>query len=70
MFALAYSSAEKAGDATSWILPFTSGGFLYIVLANIIPEYLSETDFKVSLKQTLSMMCGIIVIYWFSIVFD
>lgn len=65
MFALGYSSAEKAGNVTSWILPFTSGGFLYISLANIIPELLAETDLRSSVKQIFCMFLGIFIIYLF-----
>jgi zinc transporter 13 len=69
VFALSYSSPEKAGDVTSWILPFTSGGFLYISLASILPEMLSEKDTTLSLKQILSLNLGILTIYWFSLMF-
>lgn len=36
-----YVSAE---NATAWILPFTSGGFLYIALVNVVPDLLEETS--------------------------
>lgn len=34
-----YVSVE---NATAWILPFTSGGFLYIALVNVVPDLLEE----------------------------
>ena len=70
LFALAYSSAEKAGDATSWVLPFTSGGFLYISLVGIIPDLLKQANLSVSIKQTTSLFFGMFVIYVFSLVLD
>jgi zinc transporter 13 len=70
LFALAYSSAEKAGDVTCWILPFTSGGFLYIALSNIIPELMTETKPRESLKQIVSIYLGILVIYVLKVLFD
>jgi zinc transporter 13 len=69
-FALLSSSAEQAGDVTSWILPFSSGGFLYISMANILPEIIAERNLVISIKQILSMTLGIFVIYWFSIMFE
>jgi zinc transporter 13 len=70
VFALAYSSAEKAGDATCWILPFTSGGFLYIALANIVPEILAEKSPVQSVKQLASFYLGISIIYILKVFFD
>jgi zinc transporter 13 len=69
-FALLSSTAEHAGDVTSWILPFSSGGFLYISMANILPDIISEKDLIISIKQILSMTLGIFVIYWFSLMFE
>lgn len=51
--------AEQVGQCTSWILPFTAGGFLYIALVSIIPELL-ETDLH-SLKLVLPLLAGILV---------
>ena len=31
------------GDSTAWVLPFTSGGFIYIALVTIVPDLLQET---------------------------
>jgi zinc transporter 13 len=31
-----------SGDQTAWILPFSSGGFIYIAMVTIIPELLEE----------------------------
>lgn len=70
IFALNWSSAEEAGNATCWILPFTSGGFLYIALVNIVPDLLKETDPRQSLRQTLSLLFGIFVIYAFNFLFE
>ncbi|CAF0722386.1 unnamed protein product [Brachionus calyciflorus] len=69
IFALGLTSAERAGDLTSWILPFTSGGFLYISLVNIVPEILNEKDFKSSLSQVCSLILGIVSIYLLSFIF-
>lgn len=33
-----------AGETVAWILPFTSGGFLYIALVNVVPDLLEEKN--------------------------
>lgn len=33
-----------AEETVAWILPFTSGGFLYIALVNVLPDLLEEDD--------------------------
>lgn len=51
--------AEHAGDSTAWVLPFTSGGFIYIAMVTIVPELLQESRPRESLKQILVMLAGI-----------
>jgi zinc transporter ZupT len=68
--ALYYSTAVEAGDATSWILPFTSGGFLYISLVGIVPDMLKEKNFLVSVKQFMSLLFGIVIIYVLAAFFE
>lgn len=52
--------AEGAGDiATSWILPFTAGGFIYISTVSIIPELLEDTKFVQSIKEIIAMLIGV-----------
>ena len=31
-----------SGECTAWILPFTSGGFIYIALVTVVPDLLDE----------------------------
>ncbi|GFT14202.1 zinc transporter ZIP13 [Nephila pilipes] len=57
--ALSSDSADKLGDCTSWILPFTSGGFLNIALVNVLPDILKEKDPWESMKQMLCLCGGI-----------
>jgi len=51
--------AESAGDASSWVLPFTSGGFIYIACVTILPDLVQETSFTESLKQMVCLFAGI-----------
>lgn len=54
--------AEGAGEmATSWILPFTAGGFIYIATVSVIPELLGDTKIGQSLKEIFAMLVGIMM---------
>jgi zinc transporter 13 len=70
IFALAYTTAKDAGDATSWILPFTSGGFLYIGLVGILPDIVNETDLSMSVKQLFSLVFGVFLIFLVASIFE
>ncbi|XP_043562229.1 zinc transporter ZIP13 isoform X1 [Chiloscyllium plagiosum] len=58
-FAMCAESPEGAGDSVAWILPFTSGGFLYIALVSVVPDLLQEKDVWNSVCQVLLLCCGI-----------
>lgn len=55
--------AQNASEtvATTWILPFTAGGFIYIALVSVIPELLDEE--KPTIVQTFlqiaAMLAGV-----------
>ncbi len=44
---------------TTFIIPFTIGGFIYIAVADLIPELHKETDPRRSLLQVLGIIIGI-----------
>ncbi|XP_051947213.1 zinc transporter ZIP13 isoform X1 [Xyrauchen texanus] len=69
-FALCSQSQHGAENATTWILPFTSGGFLYIALVNVVPDLLKETNPRNSFLQVLLLFCGIAVMAFLSIIID
>ncbi|XP_027418194.1 zinc transporter ZIP13 isoform X1 [Bos indicus x Bos taurus] len=54
-------------ETVAWILPFTSGGFLYIALVNVLPDLLEEDDPWRSLQQVLLLCAGIVVMVLFSV---
>ncbi|XP_054469172.1 zinc transporter ZIP13 [Anoplopoma fimbria] len=60
-FALCAQSPKGTENATAWILPFTSGGFLYIALVNVVPDLLAESNLRQSLLQILLIFCGVAV---------
>lgn len=69
MFAVVFSGGG-VGARTSWILPFTAGGFLHIGLVTILPELLKESSPKESLKQLGALLFGIIVMAGLTVLCD
>lgn len=45
--------------ATTWILPFTAGGFIYIATVSVIPELLENSTFWQSIKELVGLSVGI-----------
>jgi zinc transporter 7 len=45
--------------ATSWILPFTAGGFIYIATVSVIPELLEDTKLWQSVKEIIALLVGV-----------
>ncbi|XP_072473694.1 zinc transporter ZIP13 isoform X3 [Notamacropus eugenii] len=66
-FAICAQSPKGAGETVAWILPFTSGGFLYIALVNVLPDLLEEEDPWNSLQQVLLLFTGIVMMVLFSL---
>lgn len=46
---------------TTWILPFTAGGFIYIATVSVIPELLEDasTKYLQSLKEIVALLAGV-----------
>ncbi|KAK3908626.1 Zinc transporter ZIP13-like protein, partial [Frankliniella fusca] len=60
MVAVGFSEANGSIESkTSWILPFTAGGFLHIALVTVLPELLQEKNSWESFKQMSSLLAGI-----------
>lgn len=59
--ALYTQSPKDTENTTSWILPFTSGGFLYIALVNVVPDLLQESSLRQSILQVLLIFSGVAV---------
>jgi zinc transporter 13 len=59
--ALSLDSVQSLEARTSWILPFSAGGFLNIALVSILPELMRERNPVEGLKQLACMLLGILV---------
>ncbi|XP_019407405.1 PREDICTED: zinc transporter ZIP13 [Crocodylus porosus] len=69
-FAICVQLPKGAGETVAWILPFTSGGFLYIALVNVVPDLLEEENPWNSLQQVLLLCAGIMVIVLLSVTIE
>ncbi|TGZ56952.1 hypothetical protein CRM22_010052 [Opisthorchis felineus] len=58
MLALALNNTPS-GWSAEWILPFTSGGFLYIALVSLIPDLLKEGSARESLVHVTLILLGL-----------
>ncbi|PIO66050.1 metal cation transporter, ZIP family, partial [Teladorsagia circumcincta] len=63
--ALWVADPEALADsaASSWILPFTAGGFIYIATVSVIPELLEKSSTAQSLREIFALMAGIFMMY-------
>ena len=62
-------TAEQLSSVSSWLLPFTAGGFLYISLVSIVPQLLEEkTEPLASSVEVLVLVLGILVMAFVSMV--
>lgn len=65
------SSVTSAMEArTSWIMPFTAGGFLHIALVTVLPDLLKEECPKESMKQFAALIFGIALMAGMTALFD
>lgn len=54
-------TAEYMSHASTWLLPFTAGGFLYIALVSIVPDLLECVSVRHSLCELLALALGVCV---------
>lgn len=64
--ALSLDSVKSLEARTSWILPFSAGGFLNIALVSVLPELINETDPKEAMKQLGCIVLGIMIMFMLS----
>ncbi|CAF1115959.1 unnamed protein product [Rotaria sordida] len=49
--------------STLWVLPFTSGAFLYVALVKTLPHLLKQNDLTHSFRQLIGVCGGLCIIY-------
>lgn len=61
-------TALSGGNSSGWILPFTSGGFIYIALSTVVPDLMEETSFKESFIHLVCMVLAICTMHALSFI--
>ena len=61
-------TAEHLSSTSSWLLPFTAGGFLYIALVSIVPQLLETSTGLWSIVEVAAMVLGVVVMAMVSMV--
>lgn len=61
-------TAEHLSSVSSWLLPFTAGGFLYIALVSIVPDILEDLSVRCIVVQLVSLAFGVLVMAMVTIV--
>jgi len=59
---IGYFISATIKDFSSFLLPFTAGGFIYIAACDLIPELHKQPDLKKSAYSMVSFLCGILFI--------
>lgn len=54
---------EFAGSAIKWFIPLAAGGFIYIAIADLIPELHKEKNKLYSIIQVLVATIGVLLMY-------
>lgn len=71
LVAIGGSGVTSAMEArTSWIMPFTAGGFLHIALVTVLPDLLQEEDRWESVKQLAALILGISVMGFLTVMVE
>jgi len=59
----AYYTLDSIKSMIPYTLAFSASSFLYIAMADLIPEMHRKTSFKASISQVLLIILGILIIY-------
>ena len=60
---IGYFISADMRNFSSFLLPFTAGGFIYIAACDLVPELHKESSLKRSTFSLLAFSCGILFIY-------
>eukprot|EP01130_Rhizamoeba_saxonica_P000124 TRINITY_DN1013_c0_g1_i3.p1 TRINITY_DN1013_c0_g1~~TRINITY_DN1013_c0_g1_i3.p1 ORF type:complete len:238 (-),score=58.59 TRINITY_DN1013_c0_g1_i3:64-777(-) len=51
--------ASDLDASSSWMLPITAGGFVYIATVDVLPELFEETNLKQTVCEILALLVGV-----------
>ncbi len=55
-----FALGEIAMSVTAYFIPLTAGGFIYIAVADLIPELQKTKKWRDSLSQIIAVICGVV----------
>lgn len=58
---IAFILGTTGEDFIAWVLPITAGGFIYIAVADLIPELHKTKEIKHSIHQIIALTIGVLV---------
>lgn len=61
---IAYYSLQSMQGALPYILAIAASSFIYIAVADLIPDLHKRTEFRATLQQITLIALGVITIYW------
>ena len=61
--------SKAIGQATTFLLPFAAGGFIYIAATDLIPEIKKELDYKKYLITLMIFIIGILMMWLIKLYF-
>ena len=56
----AFFLLSNVGDLSLWLLPIAAGGFIYIAVADLIPELHKTKEIKYSIMQIFAVIVGVL----------
>jgi zinc transporter 7 len=57
---MGWANTDAGNATTSWMLPFTAGGFIYVALVDVLPTLVhTHTSLRQSLAEIVAMMLGV-----------
>ena len=65
-----YFISQRIDAATTFLLPFAAGGFIYIAATDLVPEIKKELDFKRYFSTIIVFICGILIMWLTKIFFS
>jgi len=60
---IGYFISVNSHNFSSFLLPFTAGGFIYIAACDLVPELHKQSGLKRSAFSLLAFSCGVLFIY-------
>ncbi|KAM3727806.1 Zinc transporter zipt-7.2 [Dirofilaria immitis] len=66
VLSLCSADADRLSDSatSSWVLPFTAGGFIYIATVTVIPELLENSSTWQTIKEIIALLTGIMLMFF------